>query len=152
MKSPSVVSPSSPTGSFQRDRLLGDLHDLAHLGLGHLQLLRQRRDVGLEAELLQVGPAHAVHLVDRLDHVHRHADGPGLVGDRARDGLADPPGRVGRELEAAAVLELLHRLHQPDVAFLDQVEELHAAVGVLLGDGDHQAQVGLDHFLLGVER
>src|SRR5690606_8252774 len=29
------------------------------------------------------------------------------------------------------------------------VEELQAAVGVLLGNRDHQAQVGLDHFLLG---
>ena len=45
-------------------------------------------------------------------------------------GLADPPRRVGRELVAAAVFELVHRLHQADVAFLDQVEELQAAVGV----------------------
>jgi len=37
-------------------------------------------------------------LVDRLDHVHRDADGARLVGDGARDGLADPPRRVRREL------------------------------------------------------
>ena len=92
----------------------------------------------------------ADQLVDRLDHVHRDADGARLVGDRAGDRLADPPGRVGRELVAAAVLELVDRLHQADIAFLDQVEELQAAVGVFLGDGDHEAQVGLDHFLLGV--
>jgi hypothetical protein len=94
----------------------------------------------------------AVELVDRLDHVHRDADGARLVGDRAGDRLADPPGGVGRELVAAAVFELVDRLHQADVAFLDQVEELQAAVGVLLGDGDDQAQVGLDHFLLGLAR
>jgi hypothetical protein len=114
--------------------------------------LGQDGRIGLEAELLQVLAADAVHLVDRLDHVHRDADGARLVGDRAGDGLADPPGGVGRELVAAAVFELVHRLHQADVAFLDQVEELQAAVGVLLGDRDHQAQVGLDHFLLGVAR
>ncbi len=85
----------------------------------------------------------------RLDHVHRDTDGARLVGDRAGDRLANPPGGVGRELVAAAVFELVHRLHQADVAFLDQVEELQATVGVLLGDGDDQAQVGLDHFLLG---
>jgi hypothetical protein len=33
-----------------------------------------------------------------------------------------------------------------------RVEELQAAVGVLLGDGDHETQVGLDHFLLGIAR
>lgn len=72
------------------------------------------------------------------------------VGDGTRDGLTDPPRRVGRELVAATVLELVHGLHQADVAFLDQVQELQAAVRVLLGDRDHQAQVGLGHFALGL--
>ena len=69
-----------------------------------------------------------------------------------RDRLPDPPGGVGRELVAAAVLELVDRLHQADVAFLDQVEELQAAVGVFLGDRDHEAQVRLHHLLLGLAR
>jgi hypothetical protein len=134
------------------DRLLGDLQDLADLLLGHLHLLGQRRRIGLLTGLLQDLAADAVHLVDGLDHVHRDADGARLVGDRARDGLADPPRGVGRELVAAAVFELVHRLHQADVAFLDEVEELQAAVGVLLGDRDHQAQVGLGHLALGATR
>src|SRR5262249_961190 len=54
------------------------------------------------------------------------------VGNRARDRLPDPPRGVGRELVAAAVFELVDRLHQADVAFLDEVEELQAAVRVLL--------------------
>jgi hypothetical protein len=37
-------------------------------------------------------------------------------------------------------------------AFLDQVQELQAAVRVLLGDRDHEAQVRLDHLLLGLPR
>jgi hypothetical protein len=82
--------------------------------------------------------------------VHRDADGAGLVGDGAGDGLANPPGGVGGELVAAAVLELVDRLHQADVALLNEVEELQAAVGVLLGDGDDQAQVGLDQLALGL--
>jgi len=53
---------------------------------------------------------------------------------------------------STAVFELVDRLHQADVAFLDQVEELQAAVGVLLRDGDDEAQVGFDHFLLGTAR
>src|SRR6266853_3634791 len=70
------------------------------------------------------------------------------VGDRARDRLADPPRRIGREFVAAAVLELIDRLHQADIAFLDEVEELQAAIGVFLGDRDDEAEIGLDHLLL----
>ena len=75
-----------------------------------------------------------------------------LVRNRARDRLPDPPRGVGRELIAAAVLELVDRLHQPDIALLDQVEELQAAVGVFLGDGDDEAQVRLHHLLLRLAR
>src|SRR5690606_12557338 len=110
------------------------------------QLFRGR----LAADLMQHLTLGADDLVDRLDHVHRDADGAGLVGDRAGDRLTYPPGGVGRELVAAAVLELVDRLHQADVALLDQVQELQAAVGVFLGDRDDEAQVGLDHFLLGL--
>ncbi len=42
--------------------------------------------------------------------------------DRAGDGLADPPGGVGGELVAAPILELVHRLHQADIAFEEYSE------------------------------
>src|SRR5215469_14644178 len=67
-----------------------------------------------------------------------------LIGDGARDGLPDPPRRVGAELVPALVLELVDRLHEADVALLDQVQELQAAVRVLLRDADDEAQVRLD--------
>ena len=86
----------------------------------------------------------AVQLVDRLDHVHGHADRARLVGDAARDGLADPPRRVGRELVAAAPVVLLDGAHQADVALLDEIEEEHAAADVAFRDGHHEPQVGLD--------
>ena len=82
--------------------------------------------------------------------MHRDADGAGLVGDGAGDGLTDPPGGVGGEFVAAAVLELVDGLHEADVALLDEVEELQAAVGVLLGDGDDEAEVGFDELALGL--
>ena len=88
--------------------------------------------------------------VQLLDHVDRDADRPGLVGDGAGDRLADPPGRVGRELVAAAVVELLDRADQAERALLNQVEEAEAAAEVTLGDRDDQAQVGLDHLALGL--
>jgi len=45
--------------------------------------------------------------------------GARLIGNGARDGLADPPGAIGRKLVAAAPLELVDRFHQADVAFLE---------------------------------
>ena len=107
---------------------------------------------GLAAVLLHQVARGADHLVDRLDHVDRNADGARLVGDRPADRLPDPPGGVGRELVAALVLELLDRAHEADVPLLDQVEETEAAIGVALGDRDDQAEVGLDEAPLALLR
>ena len=92
--------------------------------------------------------AFAQHLACGLRHVHRDADRAALVGDGAGDRLADPPHRVGRDLHAAAIVELLYRMHQAHVAFLNEVEQIERAVApILLGDGDHQAQMRLHHLL-----
>ena len=90
-------------------------------------------------------------LVQLLDHVHGYADRAGLVSQGTRDRLADPPGRIGGELEALAVVELLRSTHQTQGSLLDQVEERQSLVAVVLGDRHHKAQVRLHHLLLGVE-
>src|SRR5262250_1330005 len=155
--------------------LAGDREVLAHLFEGvlaavgepeaepqHLLLARGERVQHLVGLLTQREPDHALHgrahlLV--LDEVAQVAvllladgrlEGDRLLGDL--DDLADPPCGVGGELVAAAVLELVHGLHEADVAFLDQVQELEPAVRVLLGDGDDEAEVGLHHLLLGPRR
>src|ERR1035437_8771844 len=135
---------------FEADRLLADLQDLAHL-------LGRRTHLGgdliggrLAAHVLEELALHADQLVDGLDHVHRDTNGASLVGDGARDRLADPPGGVGRELVALAVVELLDRTDEAEVALLDQVEEQHAATDVALGDRHHEAQVGFDQLALGL--
>ena len=48
------------------------------------------------------------------------------------------------------VIKLVHRPHQADVAFLDEIQERQPAVDVFLGDADHQAQIRLDHAPLGL--
>ncbi len=106
--------------------------------------------VGSRPSSLQQLLGDVAQLRHRLDHVHRDADGAGLVGDGAGDRLANPPGGVGRELVAAAIFVLVDRPHQAGVAFLDQVEEGQAAVAVLLGDRDDQPQVAARQLALGV--
>ena len=73
-----------------------------------------------------------------------------MVLEAALHRLADPPGRVRRELEAAAVVELLDGADQAQDPLLDQVEERQPEAAVALGVRHHQAQVGLDHPVLGV--
>ncbi len=123
-------------GSLERDGLLCDLEDLADLRDGDVHALGDLFRGRFAAQLLHQLTRGADELVDGLDHVHRDADGAGLVRDGAGDGLTDPPGGIGREFVTATVLELVDRLHEADVALLDEVEELKTAVGVLLGDGD----------------
>ena len=60
----------------------------------------------------------------------------------AGDVRADPPDRVGGEADVLLRVEVLDRLHQTDVALLDEVVQPGAAVGELLGDRDHERQVG----------
>ena len=103
---------------------------------------------GSRPEPLHQLPFDVRDAVQLLHHVDGDADRPRLVGDRPRHRLADPPGRVGRELVAAPVVELLHRADQPEAALLDQVEEAEAAPQIAFRDRDDEAQVGLDHLPL----
>src|ERR1700683_3210739 len=144
--------PLLPDRCFERERLLGDLQGLAYPFERYAEffgdLLRRRLATNLAEHL----PPGAHDLVYGLKHVHGDADGARLIGECSADRLPDPPGGVGRELVAAPVLELVHRLHQPDVAFLNQVEKLQAAIGVFFGDRDDQPQVRLHHLLLRLAR
>src|SRR4051812_10258062 len=136
---------------LERDRRLGralDRVDLLGIDARDLGDLVGR---GLAPELGDELALGAADLVELLDHVHGDADRARLVRQGAGDRLADPPGRVGRELEALAVVELLRRADETEGALLDEVQERQALVAVVLGDRDDQAQVRLDHLLLGVE-
>src|SRR5688572_5368685 len=133
---------------FERNRLLRDLQhlaDLRHRNVHPLCNFFRRR---LAAELLHERARGADELVDRLDHVHRDADRARLVRNRAGNRLPDPPRRIRRELVPAAIFELVDRLHQADVAFLNQVEELQTAVGVFLRNRHDETEVGFDQLLL----
>ena len=73
-----------------------------------------------------------------------------LLVERPTDGLADPEGGVGGELEALAPVELVDRVLESEVALLHQVEQVHPGwQRVAAGDADHEAKVGADEPVLG---
>src|SRR5579862_1141539 len=114
----------------------------------HLEFLRDLRRCRLPAELDAQLALGAQDLVQLLDDVHGNPDRPPLVGERTRDRLADPPGRVRGELEALAVVELLGGAHEADRPLLDQVEERQPLVAVALRDRDDKPEVRFDHLPL----
>ena len=65
-----------------------------------------------------------------------------LLRKRARDGLPNPPRRIGAELVAPSVFELVDAPHEADVALLNQVEKHETAVSVLVGNAHHEPQIG----------
>src|SRR4051794_7609786 len=96
-------------GGLEADRGLDELEQRANALGWEAALLGDLRQRRLAIELLREDPAGAHHLAHLLGDVNRQPDRPALVGERARDRLADPPGRVGRKLVAERVVELLDR-------------------------------------------
>src|SRR5208337_870995 len=137
---------------FEGDRLLCNLQNLADLRHRNVHPLGDFFRRRLASQFLHQLPRSADQLVDGFNHVHGDADRSRLIGDGARDCLPNPPRGISRELIAAAVFELVDRLHQADVAFLNQIEELQSTIGVFLRNRDHQAQVGFDELTFGVLR
>src|SRR5262245_38322306 len=113
----------------------------------HVELGRDLRRLRLASEGPLQGAPGGADLVELLDHVHRQPDHSALLRDTAGDRLADPPGRIGGELEALGVVELLDCADQTGIALLDQVQQGHLRTAVLARDRDDQAQVGIDELL-----
>src|SRR5262249_49122367 len=130
---------------FQRYGHANRALDLLDLLRTHFHGLGDLLQFRIAAETL--GEAHhlAVVAADALVHVDRHADSAGLIRDRARHCLADPPRRVGGKLESSPPVELLYRAHETGIAFLNEVEQAHAVTKILLGYADDESQVGFDH-------
>lgn len=74
-----------------------------------------------------------------------------MIDDRTSDCLPDPPRRIGREPDAAAVVELLDRVHQAQIALLDQIQQLQGAMAAnSFGDPSDEVEMTPDHLLFSV--
>ena len=97
-------------GRFERYRFLCNLHNLMHTRYTQPHLLCNLLRFGIASKFLQKLAGNAHEFIDGLYHMDRDADGPRLVGNGTRNGLADPPRRVGAELIPLVVVKFLDGL------------------------------------------
>ena len=132
----------------KRGGLLHDREHLLHARDRHAGACGNLGGLSLAAVALAKLAPLTQHLARGFRHVNRNPDGAALVGNRARNGLANPPHRIGRYLHTASIVELFDGMHQTHIAFLDQIKKVKRAVAaVLLGNGHNQPQMCPDHLL-----
>src|SRR5262245_8395617 len=68
-----------------------------------------------------------------------------LLADGAADSLTDPPININDKAQPTTRLELVHRTHQPQIPFLDQVEKRHTTVAKARRHMNDETQVRLHH-------
>src|SRR3546814_6385483 len=78
---------------------------------------------------------------DLLRRGGAHLDQAPRAEDEFLDRGADPPHRIGGEAEAAFGVELLHALHQPDIAFADQLADRQTIAAITHRDLRDEAKV-----------
>src|SRR5678809_964777 len=132
--------------SLQRNWLTCDFQNLPHFVERQVHAFGDFLRGRFPPEFLDQMTRGSNQFVDRLYHMDWDTDGPCLIGNRAGNSLANPPGGIGTELVAALVLKLIHGLHQANIAFLDQVKELKAPVRIFLGDTDNETKIRLNQF------
>src|ERR1043165_3527918 len=85
--------------------------------------------------------------MQRARTIQRDANDAALFRKRLEDRLADPPYRVGNELDPLRFIELVRSANEAEVALVDQVRERHALVLIFLRDADDEPQVRTDQLV-----
>src|SRR5213079_2802793 len=109
-------------GRVEREVRLRDRERLRHLLLGAVHPLGDLFDGRLAAELLQERGRALADPVQRAGPVQRHPHDARLLGPRLENRLPDPPDRIGDELDALGLVELVGGADQAKVALVDQVQ------------------------------
>ena len=73
------------------------------------------------------------------------ANGSSLIHQRPFNGLTNPPGGVGRKAITQLRIKFFYRPHKPQIALLNKIEKLEAAIDVASGYFNHQPQIALNH-------
>ena len=135
---------------LERDQGLGDPQEVFHVlgrpAEGGTEGLGTRRAT---VALLQPGGCR-VQGVLALHHMAREPNRAVLLVNSPADRLPNPPVGIGDKAPPAPRLKLVHGPHQPQIAFLNQVEERHPAVPIAQGNMNDQPEIGLHHQRFGL--
>src|SRR5262249_46459824 len=99
----------------------------------------------LAAELFAHLQRNTPHLGDFVHQVNRQTNRLRLVRQRALDRLFDPPRGISAELSSLGGVQTLDGLHQTNVAVRNQVQQRQTKVGIIVGNLDHESQIGANH-------
>ena len=138
-----------PYRSLHGNRILTKTHDLRYTIFIFAKHLRNFLIGRFSSQLLCQGTACTDNLIDCLHHMYRNTDRLCLICNCTGNCLPNPPGRICRKLKSFFVLELVHRLHQADISFLDQIQKWQSPSHIFLCNADNQSEIRLNQFLLG---
>src|SRR5699024_3839891 len=81
--------------------------------------------------------------------VHRKPNRIALESVASLDSLTNPPHRIGGEFVSLGVIELLDSSNQPQISFLDCIQQWKAGVPAFTGSGDDEPQIRPHHMIFG---
>ena len=131
----------------EREVVAAGMHQRLHFANRDTQLFRQlfgRRNVIALRDRRADRFLEAVHQICAL---RREPERTALFRQRVQNRLADPPDGVGDEFDVLFGIVLLGRMHQADVALIDQIEEQHVLISISLRVVNDESQVRLDQLL-----
>ena len=135
-------------GRIQRDRRLSHALQLNHALLRQPGGFGDLLSHGITSQFLVKITSDAFNLIDQFDHVYRNVNCACVLRDGAADCLADPPGRVGAETEAARGIKFLRGTNESQVALLHKIEQANPVIVVAFGDAHNQAKIRFNQSLL----
>src|SRR5579885_2450524 len=131
----------------EREDLFGPDQQFVHALRRHSQALADNLRRWLPSQFLVKLARHAFHAHHLFHDIDGQANDARPLQNGAGDALLNPPGRVGGETKAFAVIELGHSANQADIPLADQVFERESLAHVFFRNTDHQSQVSLDQLV-----
>src|SRR5690606_8980567 len=108
--------------------------DIGDFSLTHFKNAGQLLRGGLPLVLLFKRDIRLIYLTISTDLVLRKAHETTLLCKRLKDGLTDPPNRVGNKFNTLGFIKALGCFNQTQVAFVNQVAERKPLMLILFGN------------------